>query len=161
MTVSAKLDHLIVVLVSAFTVLFCSIVFAEEAAQTPTAEQPKTTESASPVKATAPAQGNLTFLDDQQTWRNSEIDSYQQWMKNNPRYSHPMFQSQWNQQHGSNFVDDRPDPNYRPWSYRTPWYQRGAVSHVRGRTLWVNPRYPAGKYYGSNGSQPPTASETR
>jgi len=150
MKISAAMNHLMLALFTVFALSFCSMAGAEEASQNPPAEQPKSSEAAAPVKSAPAAQGSLTFFDDQQTWRDSEMDSYRQWMKDNPRYSHPMFQSQWNQQHGSNFIDSRPDPYYRPWSYNVPWYNRGAVSHVRGRTLWVNPRYPTGKYYGQS-----------
>jgi hypothetical protein len=140
MLAPTTLKHMAAVTLSAFTFFFCSLAVGQEAIQKAPGEQPKsTTGAAQEVKATPTGDGNLTFLDDQQTWRESEINSYQEWLKRNPRYSHPIVESRL----GSNVVDDKPDPNYRPWYYRQPWYNCGAVSNVRGRILWVNDRYPS------------------
>ena len=139
--------------------LFCSSAMCDEAVPAATGEQAKSTASEAQKPAGQEAQtapsgtDNLTFLDDQQVWRDSEISGYQDWLKRNPRHSHPMFTSQWDVMNNiSRPVDDKPDPNYRPWSYSQPWYHRGAVTNVRGRILWVNDRYPSGKYYSSKGT---------
>lgn len=145
MTVRNAQKHLMIVMVSAFTLVFCSMAMAEDAAPAASAPAAEAQQPAAP----AAAQDNLTFMDPQQAWHDSEVNSYTEWMKRNPRYSHSMFQSQWDVDHGSSFVDSTPDPNYRGWTYRQPWFNRGAVTNVRGRILWVNDRYPSGKYYSS------------
>ncbi len=127
--------HLTIVLVSITALFFCSIAMGQQATQV--------------QKATPSSGSNLSFVDSQQAWKQTEQNDYREWLKRNPRYSHPIFQSQWDVERGSTFVDDTPDPNYRGWTYYQPWYQRGSVMNVRGRILWVNDRYPSGKYYSS------------
>lgn len=141
--------HLMTVMVSAFTLLFCSMVMAEDAAPAASTGNAKAPAVEAQKPAAPATEGNLTFMDPQQAWHDSEVNSYQEWMKRNPRYSNSMFQSQWDVEHGSSFVDSTPDPNYRGWRYSQPWFNRGAVTNVRGRILWVNDRYPSGKYYSS------------
>lgn len=145
MSASTTQKHMMAVTVSVITLFFCSLAMGQDSGQNTPNEKPKNTTGtpAQEVKATPDGESNLTFMDDQQTWRDSEVNSYKEWMKRNPRYSHPMFQSQWDVEHGSTFVDDTPDPNYRGWTYRRPWFNRGAVTNVRGRILWVNDRYPS------------------
>lgn len=157
-----RLKRLAAVTLSAFTLSFGSMVLAEETGQpAPPAEQPKSaevttqpesvyvSEAAEPARPAQQA-GELTFLDSQQAWTDSEVSGYHAWMKDNPRYSHPMFRSEYDAQRGVSLADDTPDPNYRPWRPVYNGYNRGAVSGVRGRTLWVNPRYVTGRYYTNN-----------
>jgi hypothetical protein len=157
MRVQITPKHMTTVMVATFTLLFCSIAMCQQPAPAASPEESKGTTNEA-QKAAPSSGGNLNFLDDQQVWRDSEISGYEEWLKRNPRHSHPMFTSQWDTMNNiSRPVDDKPDPNYRPWSYSMPWYQRGAVTNVRGRILWVNDRYPSGKYYSSKGSNQPAS----